>query len=284
MSKYDILRMMDPEILPRGILIRMDTAGNIHEEYLHEKGLDFPLIAKPDIGERGRGVELLQDFKELQQYLRNTKWDTILQEYIELPLELGILYYRMPGTGEERITSVMIRDFLRVEGDGIKSLRKLIHSRTRTLLRRKYLYKKFHARLDEVPRKGEVILLEPVGNHCRGTRFLDGNHLISPDLLETISGIASSIQGFDYGRFDLKTQSIERLCRGKGFKILELNGTNSEPAHIYDPGYNLISAYRDIIEHMHIIFRISQANRCKGLTSAPFRKFTRDLWKHIRAG
>ena len=281
MSKFDVLQKIDREFVPRGILI----GGEMEEDKLLEEmageGLEFPLVAKPNIGERGRDVELIKNLEELRQYLQDRTGDIILQEYITMPMELGILYYRLPDGSKEDITSIVIRDFLKVQGDGQKNLQDLIGEKIRALFRRKYLNRKFRDRLQEIPGKGEVILLEPIGNHNRGTKFLNGNHLINQKLLEVISGIADSIEGFDYGRFDLKAENLETLSGGSGFKIIELNGTNSEPAHIYDPEYRLLTAYRDIARHMRIILRISQLNHIDGQPYASFRTFVLDLKKHL---
>ena len=214
-------------------------------------------------------------------YLRVQRGRMILQEYITLPVELGILYYRNPDGTAREITSVVIRDFLRVEGDGRNTLRELINNKLRVVSRRKYLYRKFRDRLQEIPEKGSTVLLEPIGNHVRGTRFLNGNHLINNDLIKLISGIADSIEGFDYGRFDIKVGDLEKLYRGEGIKILELNGVNSEPAHIYDPGYKLFHAYRDIAKHMRIIYCISRYNHRNGIPHAALGRFLKDFLVHI---
>ncbi|MFC2112692.1 hypothetical protein ACFLTA_05430 [Bacteroidota bacterium] len=283
-SKFDVLQRIGGGLVPSAILINGDEGEEGLIEELDGAGISFPLIAKPDVGERGKGVELIQDPEELMKYLPQIRGEIILQEYISLPHELGILYYRYPdGTGEG-ISSVVIRDFLSVTGDGSKTLKELINEKMRAAKHRKYLYRKHSARLEEVPRHEETILLEPIGNHCRGTRFLNGNHLINQDLLKTISGIAMRIEGFDYGRFDLKVEELENLDKGEGILILELNGCNSEPAHIYDPGYRIFQAYRDIARHMRIIFKISRCNHRNGTPYASFGRFYSDLLIHISSG
>ncbi len=281
MLKFDILQKMPEDFVPAGILIHARESENIIHQKIMDGGLLFPMVAKPNIGERGRAVELITGPEELRKYLAGREGDYILQEYIDLPLELGILYYKMPDGSKEEITSVMIRDFLRIQGDGISTVRELLYTNTRALFRKDYLHKRFESRMDEVLPRGEEILLEPIGNHNRGTCFLNASHLINARMLEVISGILSPVEGFDYGRLDLKTRSIECLLRGEELKVLELNGTNSEPAHIYDPGYGLIRAYRDLAKHMKIIYRISRINHRKGIPHAPFRAFALDLRKHL---
>ncbi|HEC41664.1 MAG TPA: hypothetical protein ENI20_02405 [Bacteroides sp.] len=285
-SKYDVLQRIKAELVPQGILIRNEDRLNpIQPEYLKQvlddRGLKFPIIAKPDVGERGKGVELTENMQDLEVYLSEHHGLIILQEYISLPMELGIFYYCSPDKSVKEITSVVIRDFLRVEGDGLKTMRELINGNMRAQTRRNYFYRKFRDNLDVIPQKGSSVLLEPIGNHVRGTCFLNGNYLINEDLLKMISGIAEDIKGFDYGRFDIRVENLDKLYMGEGIKILELNGVNSEPAHIYDPNYKLFHAYRDIAKHMKIIYEISLYNHRKGIPHAALGRFLIDFIVHI---
>jgi phosphomannomutase len=59
---------------------------------------------------------------------------------------------------------------------------------------------------------GENRLLEPIGNHCRGTKFVNANHLINNQLDEVFSKISEGFEGFYYGRFDMKVESIDDLA------------------------------------------------------------------------
>ena len=56
--------------------------------------------------------------------------------------------------------------------------------------------------INRVPKSNQVIQLEPIGNHVRGTTFNDGNHLITKELVELFDKISLAIKGFYYGRFD----------------------------------------------------------------------------------
>jgi len=43
---------------------------------------------------------------------------------------------------------------------------------------------------EEILPAGTVKLLEPIGNHNRGTKFLDGNHLINSELLNFFDALS----------------------------------------------------------------------------------------------
>ncbi|MCA1850692.1 MAG: VTT domain-containing protein, partial [Acidobacteria bacterium] len=62
-------------------------------EFMTEHRLSFPVALKPDLGQRGSGVEIVKAEGELEGYLRHARGDTIIQEYIE-GSEFGVFYYR----------------------------------------------------------------------------------------------------------------------------------------------------------------------------------------------
>ncbi len=64
-------------------------------------------------------------------------------------------------------------------------------------------------------------------------------------------------------------------------RFLEINGTNSEPAHIYDPDYSLFNAYREVIKHMNLVYKISKANIALGVKPMPFSDLIKGLVHHL---
>src|SRR6185312_9033833 len=105
------------------------------------------------------------------------------------------------------------------------------------------------------------------------------------DLLDEISHKSD----FFYGRYDIMCNSIEELKQGKNFVILEYNGCGAEPNHFYDTGYSLINAWREILKHWKILYRISRDNYKKGVKYWPalkgirFRIETKKHYKAIKA-
>jgi hypothetical protein len=41
-----------------------------------------------------------------------------------------------------------------------------------------------------------TLKVEPIGNHSRGTKFLDGTHLINEELVDVFRQIAQPLDGF----------------------------------------------------------------------------------------
>lgn len=280
-SKKKILASFPAKYTPITLSISENAGIATVKNQMQQAGLGYPVIAKPDVGERGSLVEKIDHEQALTSYLLSVQEPVLIQEFIDYPIELGVLYHKKPGASGGQISSVVRKGFLQVVGDGNSTLKALLEREVRAAGRMSYLEKKLGKAMKEVPQKGESILVEPIGNHCRGTAFYNGNELITSRLTGVFDRIAENIPGFYYGRFDLKVKSIDDLYRGENIKILELNGVSSEPAHVYDPEYTLLRAYRDIINHMNIICQIARINHRLGHKRASIFSFAKDLKKHF---
>lgn len=258
-SKFKILRQVPDDFKPKTefILQKREFQPTI-----------FPFIVKPNFGERGINVALIRNEIDWKNY--PLQENLIIQEFVDLPLEFGIFYARIPGIENGKILSVTGKEFLTFVSDGKTTLRKFIKNHPRAKKRKKYLLQEFENQLDKIYPKGIEILLEPVGNHNRGTKFYDASDLISEELIQKINFIAKEIEGFYYGRLDVKATSTENLKNGH-FTIMEINGANSEPTHIYDPDFPLWKAYREVKRHLDIQYKISRKNQ-KNYSSKDFYK------------
>jgi hypothetical protein len=258
-SKFDMLMRLPTEILPKTILLKDGCFMSDALEKVRQVGLDFPLIAKPDIGERGKGVAKIEGIRALFEYIATHKGDIIIQEFLSEPEELTVLFYRNPNENRHfNITSVSQKVFLSVQGDGHRTVRDLLRGSARGAFQIPRFEREKPTLLEKIPFNGEKIMLEPIGNHNRGTQFLDACHIIDEQLTETFERL-TRIKGVYYGRFDLKCQSIEALKKGH-FKAVELNGVFGEPVHIYQPNFGMFNAYKVFWKHWQIIFKLSRVN------------------------
>lgn len=281
-SKYNVLRLFPDEFIPKTLFIYKKSQKENIAKHLQEIALGFPIIAKPDMGERGKRIAKVDNLEELNAYFAEfPNRNIILQEYVDYALEFGIMYYRFPEEEQGVISSMVEKEFLTVCGDGKLTVRELVTQDMRMAIYLEHLEKIYRNKttLEEIPEKGKIILLEPIGNHRRGTTFLDANHKINDDLLAVFEKLSQDLDGFYFGRYDVKAKSLEDLYAGKNFKIMELNGTNSEPAHIYDPKMPLWKAYRDLFRHWKNIYKIGIKNHQKGI---PYLSF-KDGMKHALA-
>lgn len=262
-SKKEIYDLIPQQFYPKTILVKKGTGITPVHELLQKHSLKFPLVAKPDIGMRGLQVKLVSDYNTLLEYLNASKVDFILQEYVDYNMEAGIFYCRMPGEEKGKITGIVAKELLALCGDGIKTMEELIISNDRFLLQLPALRREYGSSLQNILPAGETHLLVPYGNHSRGAKFIDASSRADEALCEAIDRVCRSIPGFYYGRLDIRFSNWESLKSGKEFSIIELNGAGSEPTHIYDPAHSVFFAWKEIIKHLDMLYRISMKNRKK---------------------
>jgi hypothetical protein len=270
-SKYDILKSIPERYTAKSIRVNKNLSADAVINILKQNDFSFPVIFKPDLGERGFMVKKIASKNDVENYLRQIKIDFIAQEFIDLPMEFGIFYSRNPKEEKGNVTSVVMKEMLTVTGDGKSALRSLILATDRAKLQWEKLQIAHGKDLDFILQEGEKTELVSIGNHCLGTTFLNYGHLINTTLSNTFDNIAKQIPGFYFGRFDLRCASLEDLYAGE-IKIMELNGCGAEPAHIYHPGYSLFKAIGELFVHWRTIFQIAQENNKRGIRYTTFKE------------
>jgi hypothetical protein len=270
-SKKEIYDLIPEGLYPKTVLLKAGAKLSEVMDKLQASGLAFPLVGKPDIGMRGLQVSVLKDTEDLQRYAQKSKVDFLLQEYIAYENEVGIFYYRLPGSNEGTISGIVGKEFLSVVGDGQRSLAELLLRNSRAVLQWKALQTLYGLGLHRVPAKGELVTVVPYGNHSRGAKFVDLTHLADAVFIRTIDTLCQTIPQFYYGRLDVRFRSWEELRQGTAFSIIELNGAGSEPTHIYDPKHSLFFAWKEIIRHLDLLYQISKTNKARlGIAYMPF--------------
>ena len=249
-SKYKTIQLIPETFRPKTILIKGQQTLHKLRQQLEEANIAYPIIAKPDIGFRGYLVKKIDTENELITYLERNDVPVIIQEFITLKNECGIFYSRVPNQKKGEISSITLKKFLTIKGDGASTLFDLIKNDKRAYLYFDLLQNIHKNSMDEILTKDQTKVLTVIGNHSKGTQFLNGNHLICDELRATIDMVNRQIDGWFYGRLDIKYDTFEKLKQGKDFKILEINGIISEPTHIYDPkGATYFDALKSIKDH-----------------------------------
>lgn len=277
-SKFETLELIPEELKPKSIFVSIERNFEDVLSRAKEKGIEFPLVAKPDIGFRGNFVKKLYNEQELKTYLEKYPFNLIVQDFISLPHECGVFYYKLPQEENGKISSLTLKFFMNVTGDGFSTISELVHHDKRA----KHYVKKLqiiNAKIwDDVPAKGENVILSEIGNHARGTQFINGNEYIDTQLEKTFNDLSKRIPGFNYGRYDIKYNTLEELKEGKNFKFLEVNGIISEPTHIYDATKGTyFGALKTFRKQWKIVYEIATENHKRGV---PYMK-TMDFWKQI---
>ena len=258
---------------------------------LEDAGLDFPLIAKPDIGWHGHGVRRIDDRAQLENYIANYPpvATLMLQRYVPHSGEAAVLYARLPGEASGRILSLTFRYFPHVIGNGRSNVRQLIRGDERAQWK-----SELHLGidpthrgvdpldLDRIPASGEVVRIALINNQRAGALYRDGRRHITTALEARFDGIARSMTEFHYGRFDLRFESIETLMRGENFSIVEINGIGGEAIDCRDPRLAVSEVYRRLAEQQRLLFLIGDRNRARGFHPTRFGDFFTSFFQQNR--
>lgn len=293
-SKFEVLSKVSDEargwISPYIRILNWGGAGGLERtlseanEALAEAGIRYPFVAKPDIGMRGAGVQVVHSPLELKAYARAFPpgANMILQTLVDAEGEAGVFYVRHPGEEKGRIISLTLKYFPRVVGDGQTTLRGLImHDMRAGKLAHLYL-ERHKNRLNEVVPAGESVRLAFAGNHCRGTIFRNGNDQITKAMTKRFDALAKSIDNFYVGRFDVRFEDFDAFRKGEGFRIIEINGAGGEATHIWDSRTKLREAYATLMGQFSHLYAIGAKNRRLGHTPTPLKKLIGAWWREKR--
>jgi len=270
-SKKAIYDLIPTQFYPKTEFVEKKIPFEKVLKIIEDSRIQYPLIAKPDIGLRGSAVQKIDRVSQLKTYHDKADFDYVVQDLIAHPNEIGIFYVRYPHEKNGRITGIVAKEFLIVTGDGTSTIETLIKKDPRHELQLKALQREYGKTLQDIPKMGEKINLVPYGNHARGAKFVDGSAWITPKLTKVIDDICVQVPGFYFGRLDLMYNTLDELERGENFSIVELNGAASEPTHIYDPGHSIFFAWKELSRHIRYMYEISVANHKLGAPYLPHK-------------
>jgi membrane protein DedA with SNARE-associated domain len=256
-----------PEFTARAELVAGDSiAARLEslDEIRTRLDLGFPLILKPDVGQRGVGVKVIRNREQAEDYLRHTSAPLVMQRYAPGPHEVGVFYYRFPHETSGHIFAITEKVFPTLVGDGHHTIGELIERDLRARFVAETYLKRFALRRHEVLATGEELRLVEAGNHAQGCIFRDGMRFCTRELQQRIDSISQRLSGFFIGRYDIRFSSEDDLRTGKDFQIIELNGAASEATSIYDSRNSIFDAYRTLFRQWNLVFAIGAANRKGG--------------------
>lgn len=268
--KSEILAQLPRCAYPTTLLVEPGTPFHAVEERMREVRLTLPLIMKPYVGERGTGVMVVRNTDELRALLSDTHQPQLLQELVTWPAEFGLMFVKDPTSRRTTLLSITAKTFLSVTGDGRSSVEDLLKRTWRGTKQVQRLREYRKELLDSIPGAGEGVVVEPIGNHCRGTVFRDGRGLATVELERAVDGILARAEGIHYGRLDVRSPNEEALKQGL-FIVMELNGVTSEPGHIYDPSFTIFQCWKELLRHVAHIPPLSDALRSQDHQPVSFR-------------
>lgn len=253
-SKTHINKLFPSQYLPESLEYESkENEIKIIDEITQKIG--FPCFIKPDNLMRGMGVQKLENPQQLENYLKTIEGKFFVQKELSQKEEYGVFISRMPGE-KIKILSLTGKVFLTVTGDGIRNIQALLAPNFRYKLAKKFIDPVWESRFHEIPKKGDCILIQPVGNHNKGTYFVDLTDKITPEMVNLFDKIVPK-EGVYYGRFDVKADDLKSLEKGENIGIIEFNGTVAEPVSYCDSKYNFFQGQRIIMQHFREQLRIA---------------------------
>jgi len=93
--------------------------------------------------------------------------------------------------------------------------------------------------------------------------------------------IADGIDGFHFGRFDIRFADFEAFRDGRDFAIIEINGAGAESTHIWDSTTSLFEAWSALFLPFRLLFLIGAMNRKLGFKPDGWPTFVR-RWRRER--
>ena len=265
-----------------GADLPMDDKAEKLSLFMKLSYLTWPIILKPDFGQRGQGVQIIDSEQQAHRYLAEAHYDVLAQEYCEWKNELGIFYYRLPDQDHGQILSVTKKEFPKIVGDGRRTFAELVLADKRARYVAAVYARRWADFWHVIIPQGTVYTLVECGNHAQGAIFEDGRHCISERVVAEIDDIATRIPGFFVGRFDVRYETDDNFKEKAQFRIVELNGAGAESTDVYDPNYSLLKIYRRLYQQWDCIYTVGkQLAPRTGRWRAALR-FLRDLFSQLR--
>lgn len=267
------------EVIPRWCIVNVPWEFSNILSKITATNLSFPCVIKPNWDSvRWDNVFVLHNHIECENILwLLPKGEYLVQEFVPWE-EYSIYYYRFPWNKTWQILGITKKVYPSIIGDGKHTIKELITMHDRYKRYCDLFQHTYKVPMHKVPSQHETIALAQIGNHCKGSMFLDWSAHSTKTLVHYMDSLFWDAQIFMY-RLDIKTPSQQDLLAWR-FIILEVNaGVFAEPTFVYDPSYALLDAYRAFSKVWKIARKISVYNHkvCK----TPYISLS-DWWKNIR--
>ena len=256
-SKFRILQMLPTDAVIPTLYLAKGGAERSERvlAVASEQEWSWPLVLKPDVGQRGIGVGVVKSAAEVEEWLANHSFSAVAQPYHSGPYEVGVFYVRFPKEAVGRIVSVTEKVSSFVTGDGTSTVDELV---ARAAIEKPT---RSGVRYDFVPEEGEQVDLFPVRNLARGVVLKHRPEWNTESLGRKIDEVSKAVTGFYIGRYDLRFHSLEKFVVGEEVAVVELNGVTAVDLSIFDPTRSLLSAWWTLLKTWRVAWRISRQTR-----------------------
>lgn len=269
-KKSTIYPILKAEYLPKTLFY---AYGSDARSFLLKNNFQYPIIIKPDVGLKGIEVTKVYNANDAVSILHKVdERGAIIQEYIDLPKEYSVLYYKYID-GHYGLSSLIEKKYPVIIGNGKTEIHTLIDEYPHAYLNKEEV-KKMH--VNRILTLDEKLVLHNIGNYSRGSTFHSMQKEINEDLVKAIHTCIGDIEGVSFGRLDIKAADFDAVKKG-AFKIIEFNGGKSEPLHIYDKDVSLWQAIKIIFGHWKIYNKIADERLSQGYKTIPISEGVKAL-------
>ena len=279
-SKYDFQARIGHKHFPATVWLRKEATEK-HKAFLltqFGKTYGYPIIIKPDEGMTGRGMMKIRSPKDVSACLKLVKDVPYLaQAYLEGNFEFGVFWHRL--NGKSWISGINQKHYPTVTGDGKSDLGDLARKRDRYTAKWESFLPDLD--LDRVPARDEVVYLSRIGSHTMGCMFTDDTNLKTPEMEKKLNNIFDQQKGFNHGRLDVKSFSIEDFQAGK-FEVIEVNGIESQATHMFDPSYNYLNALKLLWYYAMTLSGITHEHRKQKIPKISLRTILSESIRNIK--
>jgi len=269
MSKMEVNNRLNEKFRPRNLFFEeLPKSREILEKVFVDKyktALNYPVIFKPNIGERSSGVNFVRA-DQIDEFLAENQdlSGIIFEEFVATDAEFGLSWIRNPKTEIIEIISLVQKNTPRVIGDGQKKLRELITKKCAELFLDKSREIKILAGFSDAELDEKIVGEKNIvrtASVSYGTSFekISLNSIQNKKLIELVSKFLDNFAGIYAGRFDIKANNVSELLEKK-CSILEMNGVGGTPLEIYDNNLSVDEKYEVLFDYFSRIFVVADAN------------------------
>lgn len=270
--KKEMYNLLPPELYPSTFnVLPGEPFTNILSK-LQDKGIVYPMVVKPEVGCAGVLFRKIDTEAELRTYHDKVPVEYIVQSLVTYQMEVSVFYIRYPDEEKGTVTGFLHKVPMSIVGDDFHTVEQLVLLHPKAGKRVGELHSKHKQKWHTVLPAGQKYMLSHAANHNRGAHFIDLKEHIDDKLVAVFDELSHRINDFFYGRYDILCNSVEDLKEKKNFSILEYNGCGAEPNHIYDTGYTLKQAYKEILKHWKALYKVSACNKKQGILPWPYMK------------
>ena len=273
-TKEEMYTQLPAGSYPNTVYITPSLSIEEVEDKIKLAGIVYPFAVKPNVGMSGFMFRKIETREILQFYHSKISVDYLIQDLISLPLEVSVFYYRLPNESKGTVSGFVKKGSPFVVGDGKSTLSHLIQSYPGVRFTLEKVLAQHDKNLNSIIPKGEKYQLSDASNRGQGGKIENLRDEIDDSLVHFFDKLSHYSGQFFYGRYDIKCASIEDLKQEKNYSILEFNGSGSGTQHIYGSGYNLFQAWKIILTHWKMLYKISRYNNNQGIK---YWKFWRGL-------